>query len=155
MKVLKISNTYFDTFPPDKYELLSNESGGKQRPYVVILTLKYKNALRIFAIPFRSNISNKVPLFDYFPLPPRPTTKQYHKHGLHYTKMFPVKKGYFQKYHINDKDNYTLILMGYIGTNEVEIVEKAQAYLDRYEKGDRSEFASKIDEIISILDEIM
>jgi len=58
MKLLKISNDYFNVFSPQKYELLSNiGENGKQRPYVVLVVLRYKGKCRSFAIPFRSNLS--------------------------------------------------------------------------------------------------
>jgi len=153
MKILKISNTYFEKFPPQQYELLSNQNEkGKQRPYVVILALKYKNKKRLFAIPFRSNISNGVPKGEYFPLPPRSTTRIHRKHGLHYTKMFPVESNYFQKFHIDKNDTYFNMIVGILEKNESIIVKQAKAYIEAYENGVRSEIASKIDEIIEVLD---
>jgi len=46
------------------------------------------------------------------------------------------------------------MIVGILNRNEKGIVQQAQAYLDAYEKGKKCEMASKIDEIISILDNI-
>ena len=43
MKIVKISNRFFQKFPSKDYELLLNEDeNGVQRPYVVLIKLTYK-----------------------------------------------------------------------------------------------------------------
>lgn len=69
-----------------------------QRPCVLIVSLKYKGKRYPFAVPLRSNINPSTPKEHYFPLPPRPTTKPKYRHGIHYSKMFPVKKDTLIKY---------------------------------------------------------
>jgi len=153
MRILKISKSYFDKFPYEKYELLPNkDEAGRQRPYVLLLSLKYKGVNRPFAIPFRSNLSEKVPPNEYFSLPPRPTTRKFRKHALQFSKMFPVNKKYYEKYNPRDNDWWFDAIRNLIERKKHEIVDMAQAYLDKCENEGYSELASKIDDIIEILD---
>lgn len=71
-------------------ELEKNE----KRPCLIIVKLKYKGVKCDFAIPFRSNIYGNASREEYYPLPPRKTTKKGKKHGLHYAKIFPITKEY-------------------------------------------------------------
>jgi len=66
--------------------------------------------------------------------------------------MFPVDKCYFQKFNIDSGDTYSQMLMNILTKNQPNIVQQAQKYLTNYENGARCMMASKIDEIIAVLD---
>ena len=68
------------------------------RPYVAVVKLRYRGCVCDFAVPIRSNIPAAAPKEQYFALPPRPTTRPFNRHGLHYIKMFPVDRRYFERY---------------------------------------------------------
>jgi len=147
LKFSSISDDFFHLFNYDK-ELLFNKNG--RRPYLIIIKLKYKNKKHDFAIPLRSNIANYIPKEQYFSLPPRAKTKNNKIHGLHYIKMFPIKKEFLQKFHI-DKDNYYKIIINLITRNKKQIVSKAQDYLTEYELGNKNKYSPDIDKMLSII----
>ena len=152
MRILKISDKYFEIFPPEDYELLYNKEGGKkQRPYFVLISLVYKGKRRNFAIPFRSNIPPTAAKSEYFPLPNRPSTRKHFRHGLHFLKMFPADKKFYQKFHISEDDAFWNLLHGILHKRQSAITKQAQEYLTAYENGSRHVMASKIDEIMEIL----
>lgn len=128
-------------------ELLYNTN---RRPYLLIIKLKYDGNQRQFALPFRSNIPSYVPKEQYFSLPPRPKTQPGNLHGLHYIKMFPIDNKFLEKFRI-DNDPYYQMVLNIIDRNEKEIVDKCQAYLSEYEKGNRPKFAPNINKIIEVL----
>lgn len=143
MKLSSISNSFFKLCSFDK-ELLDKTN---RRPYLMVLKLKYKGKKLDFAIPFRSNISASTPKEQYFPLPPRPKTKKYNKHGLHYIKMFPITKQYLEKFY-TDKDPYYQKIDSIIINNKNVIISEAQKYLDDYANGNINQYATDIDSII-------
>lgn len=146
MRLVTIKQEMFSSYLADN-EIL-RKSG---RPCVLILRLKYHNRYYDFAVPLRSNISPKTPKNQYFALPPRSTTKSNHRHGIHYIKMFPIKKEWLLRYRIDD--NIAAIrTKKIIDANERIIVKSCQEYLARYENGDRSPFSTDIDLLISILE---
>ena len=101
MRIVTIKQELYKMFSEDK-ELLNKS----RRPCVVVLRLKYKGRRYNFAVPLRSNIPAAAPKNQYFPLPPRPTTRPRNRHGIHYIKMFPIKKEYLLEYHtdISEED---------------------------------------------------
>lgn len=145
MKICSIKKEFYDMFD-DNIELEKND----KRPCLIIIKLKYKNKDVDFAIPFRSNIYGGAKRKEYFPLPPRHTTKQGKKHGLHYTKMFPIKKEYFLKYYsIEDKDNKNDMIK--IQKNLSKIVNEAQEYIKDYESGIRYDYCTNIEIIFNTI----
>lgn len=142
MKICSIKREFYDMFDED-VELEKNE----KRPCLIIIKLEYKGGKCDFAIPFRSNISGGATRKEYFPLPPRKTTKKGRKHGLHYVKMFPITKRYINKYYDNNKDNENDIKK--IEKNYKRIINEAQEYLNNYEKGTRYNYCTNIDLILN------
>ncbi|NGQ96840.1 hypothetical protein G3578_16870 [Brevibacillus sp. SYP-B805] len=148
MKFASVSNDFFKLCSFDK-ELLENSN---RRPYLIIVKLKYNGKRQDFAIPLRSNISSTTPREQYFPLPPRKSTSKGRKHGLHYIKMFPIRKEFLQKFH-TDKDPYYQMLVKFIDKRKKQIITEAQEYLDKYESGYRFEYATDIHGIYLTLQE--
>ncbi len=146
MKVVTIKKKLYEIFYFEK-ELMSKED----RPFLIILSLKYKGQKYSFAVPFRSNIQvNLTTKGLYFSLPKRTTTKENHAHGLHYIKMFPIIKK-FQDKLIVPTDAYNKILHAFIKKNTKKIVQGAQEYLKRYENGARFAFCTDIDKLLTAL----
>lgn len=52
-------------------------------------------------------------------------------HGLHFIKMFPIKKEHMRKFH-TDQDTYYAIVHKVINDNLPMIVRMAQEYLSKY-----------------------
>ena len=121
-----------------------------KRPCVLIARLKYKDHNYQFAIPLRSNIPAASPKNEYFGLPPRPNTSPKNRHGIHYIKMFPVKKEFLQKYHMEGNMAATLY-KAIIDKNEKQIIQECQNYLTAYENGVRSKYATDIDFLLEQL----
>lgn len=139
MKFVTISNSYFELCQDP--ELLRK---GNRRPHVLLLSLKYRGSRHSFAVPLRSNIPPASPKSEYFALPPRPTTKPGHRHGLHYIKMFPVTKKYVEKFWIGENQSY-ILFQKILSKHISQIVQECQAYLDRYAEGHISPYAVNID----------
>lgn len=131
-------------------ELLYNERG---RPCVLLVKLRYKNDLRDFVVPLRSNISSTTPSIQYFPLPPNPSTKRYRRHGLHYIKIFPVDRKYLDVYQVSG-DNYYINILRILNMFEKNIVNACQDYLNDCEKGNKHLMTPDIDGILNMLDRI-
>ena len=121
-----------------------------KRPCVLIIRLKYKGRRYDFAVPLRSNINPSSPKDEYFPLPPRKTTKSKHRHGIHYIKMFPVRKDMLLLFRHKGNSEAELI-KSIIDKNEKAIVKECQEYLIRYEKGLRPQYSTDIDLLIKLL----
>lgn len=121
-----------------------------KRPCALIIQLHYKGHRYDFAVPLRSNISPTTPKDQYFALPPRPSTKPRHRHGIHYIKMFPVKKSMLQRYRIAGNASAILIKQ-IIDQNEKLIIKECQQYLTQYENGIHPQYATDIDKLIGIL----
>lgn len=117
------------------------------RPCVLIVKLKYKGKRIDFAVPIRSNIHPSTPKDQYFPLPPRTTTKPKHRHGIHYIKMFPVDKSIVLRYRTSKNPNARL-MKKVIDQNEKQIVLECQQYLTLYECGIRPQYSTDIDLLI-------
>ena len=88
IEIVSIKKKFFQIC--DDSELLHNDD--LKRPYLIILKLKYRGKKIDFAIPFRSNIPSSAKEWEFYPLPPNSTTKETYHHGLHFIKMFPIKK---------------------------------------------------------------
>lgn len=146
MKLVSISNELLHLYSSDK-EILQ-KSG---RPYVAVLHLHYRDRIRDFAIPIRSNISAAAPKNEYFALPPRPSTRPYNRHGLHYAKMFPVSKQYLIKYR-TEGNEFATLLENIINKNERQIVMESQQYLNHYISGDHPRFSTDLDLLLKLLE---
>jgi len=151
MRLVTITQEFVEIFHFPT-EIMSKDHDGRNRPFLLLLTLLYKGKERMFALPFRSNIQvNKNTRGTYFALPRRHTTKTGHAHGLHYTKIFPIMKGYYDRYHIPDTE-YDHMVKGYIQRNIKTIINEAQQYLIAYENGVRYRYCTDIDRMIEALD---
>lgn len=147
LKVVNIKKEFFNIFDFPT-EIMTDEDSYNNRPFLLILSLRYKGKKQPFAIPFRSNIQvNKLTKGLYFPLPRRYTTRSHHAHGLHYIKIFPVLTKYCDKFVMNESE-YTAKLMRHIGKNISKIVGQAQEYLRKYEEGFRVSYCTDIDRLL-------
>lgn len=149
IKIVSISKEFYKLFPPENEIMQKLGWNTSERPCLVLVKLRYKKMKYTFAIPFRSNIG-KAPRESYFPLPNRNKTKPNRKHGLHYTKMFPINKKYFIKYEMGGDLQEELVL-AYIEKNIKTIINEAQHYLDEYGKGHFQKYHVDIDEVIKML----
>ena len=145
MRIVTINTKLYKKYKDDK-ELLHNA----KRPCVVVIRLKYKGHNYDFAVPIRSNIPAAAPKEQYFPLPPRPTTRPKNRHGLHYIKMFPITKQYLLEYHTKGNISATL-MKSIIDKNTKAIVNDCQKYLDNYAEGKRPKYSTDIDYLIEQL----
>lgn len=140
---------------PDYLELLSSHDREFMRkhgrPCVLVLRLLFRGRRTDFAVPLRSNIAPNVPRDQYFPLPPRPSTKPRHRHGIHYIKMFPVSKTMLRRFR-TEGNSYYEMLRTHIDTHTRDIVRACQSYLEKYEAEGRPRFAVDIDRAIKLMD---
>lgn len=146
MKIVSVSQDFYDLVKGDR-ELMPK----CERPCILVVKLRFRDASRDFAVPFRSNIAPNVPRDQYFALPPRPTTRPGHRHGIHYIKMFPIVKAYQRRFR-TDGSPYYEMLQRIVDENTQRIVSDCQMYLDRYELYGRPRFAVDLDRIIALLD---
>ena len=146
MKLVTISPELLSAYAEDREVL--QKSG---RPYVMVIRLRYRGRKWDFAVPIRSNIPASAPKEQYFPLPPRPTTRPKNRHGLHYIKMFPVSKRYLLRYR-TEGNAFAELIQSIIDRNAKEIIAACQTYLDAYEKGTKPMYASDIDWLLNKLD---
>ena len=147
MKIVSLNKKLIDAFSIDP-EMLKKIT----RPFVIILNLQFRGVKREFAVPLRSNISASTPKEQYYSLPPRCTTLPNNKHGIHYLKMVPVQNVFFQKYIIND--DYTKMIVNIINKNTKTIVTGCQCYLDRYTNFGKPQYATNIDMLITVLENL-
>lgn len=145
MRLITIDKTALKGYSKDP-EMLQKAD----RPSALVIRLKYKGSRYDFAIPLRSNISKSAPKNQYFPLPPRSTTKDNNRHGLHYLKMFPVKREWLHPFH-TENNVYASLIKAIIDKNEKQIVTECQEYLNRYEAGIINDFATDIDMLLNIM----
>ena len=117
------------------------------RPCALIVKLKYKGTYYDFAVPLRSNINKSAPRNEYFPLPPRSTTRPPNRHGVHYAKMFPVDKSKAIKYRV-EGNAYATMIKNILDKNEKIIVKECQDYLIEVENGNKPSFGTDIDLLI-------
>ena len=128
-------------------ELLISDSG---RPCVLLINLKYKGRFLKFVVPIRSNISPNTPKNTFFALPPNSRTKQRHYHGIHYTKMFPIKDEFIDQFLISS-NMFLVNIKKIIDANEKDIVCSCQKYLNNYEHGLKVLYSPDIDKILEWL----
>ena len=141
------------SIPKDKLKKYSRDPQMLQkadRPCAFIIHLLYQGHRYDFAVPLRSNIAPSTPKSDYFPLPPRSTTKPKHRHGVHYSKMFPIDKTIVQKFNVDGNLYYSMI-KAILDKNEKQIISECQAYLERYEANGRPAFSTDLDFLIEQL----
>lgn len=146
MRIVSVSQDFFDLCGDDRELMLK-----RNRPCILVIRLRYKGKRHDFAVPLRSNIAPNVPKDQYFALPPRPTTKPGHRHGIHYIKMFPIRKQYQRRFRTEGSQYYET-LQRIIDSNSKQIVGNCQAYLDRYEAEGKPRFAVDIDRVLEKLD---
>lgn len=139
MKIHSISEDFFKLCSFDD-ELVFNTN---RRPHLVVKNLIYKNKRHSFAIPLRSNI--KAPSWQYFSLPPTSNTENKRVHGIHYIKMFPIKKIYLDPYFNSNRQH--LLIKNIIIKNTKTIVKETQRYIKRYEQGNIHKYATDIEQI--------
>lgn len=148
MRIVSIADEYFEHFGKGDREFMSKRG----RPCIVVVRLRFRGKRRDFAVPFRSNIAPNVPKDQYFPLPPRSTTKPRHRHGIHYIKMFPIEKRFQRRFRTEGNPYYETI-QRILDANSRRIVNDCQRYLDRYEKQGRPKYAVDIDRLIRLLEQ--
>lgn len=150
MKLVKVKQTFFDMCEENGLaeQLLQTKDG---RPGVLLLKLTYKEKPYDFIVPMRSNISANVDEWEYKKLPPNKNTRSGCHHGIHYIKLFPIKKEYIDKYNI-DQSQYLINIKKMIDNSTKEIVTACQKYLSDYEAGNRHRFSPDIDGIIALLE---
>ena len=135
-----------------KYTVDSEMMHNARRPSVLIAKLKYKGRNYTFAVPIRSNIAPSAPKGSYFPLPTRFTTKDNHRHGIHYVKMFPVTKDMVEVCH-TENNMFASIIKATIDKSEKRIIKECQEYLNNYEDGRVLKYATNIDKLLGVLQE--
>lgn len=145
MKLVTIKASKLSAYTADP-EMLQKST----RPCVLVLRLKYKGRRYDFGVPIRSNINASTPKDQYFPLPPRSSTRPKNRHGIHYAKMFPIDRT--QTIIFRTKNNPQATLMKQIiDRNEKRIVRECQDYLLRYEAGNIPNYATDIDFLLTLL----
>lgn len=142
MKLVSINNKLFEKFKDDK-EILKKSN----RPYVLVLRLRYREQDYNFAVPIRSNIPAAEQKKHYFGLPPRHSTKAKNRHGIHYIKMFPVTNDYLVRYRTENNPS-AMLIQSIIDRNTASIVTACQSYLDDYAAGIHPSFSTNIDYLI-------
>ena len=145
MKLVTMKQDKLKGYSRDK-EMLHNAD----RPCVLIINLTYKGRRYDFAVPLRSNINPSAPKEQYFALPPRPKTKPHHRHGVHYIKMFPVNREWSERFR-TDNNIFMAMIKAILDANEKQIIAACQSYLANYEKGNKPEYATDIDYLITLL----
>ena len=147
MRIVTIKSKSLKQYTEDK-EMLQKAS----RPCVLVIRLRYKENRYDFAVPLRSNIAPSTPKTQYFALPPRSTTKDGYRHGIHYAKMFPVNKDSLIRFRTEGNESAERIKR-IIDANEKEIIKECQDYLDEYAKGNIPKYATDIDWMLTLLKE--
>jgi len=146
MKLIKLKPELVQSFAKIDNQVMLKDS----RPVALIVRLKFRSKRYDFAVPFRSNIVGNSPKNECFPLPPREKTRPNCRHGLHYIKMVPIKKQYYNIYHI-EGDIASKLYLAIIEKNEKKIIDDCQTYLEKYENGICSPYATNIDLLIEQL----
>lgn len=147
MRIITIDTSKLKKYSIHDEEMLHDAN----RPCGLIIKLKYKGHRYDFAVPFRSNISASAPKDLYFPLPTRYSTRSKCRHGLHYIKMFPIKRSWTFPFRI-DNNIYAALLKGIIDKNEKRIITECQDYLKKYEEGIHPMYSTNIDKLIDIME---
>lgn len=119
----------------------------------MLVKLRYKNKLRDFVVPLRSNISSTTPFSQYFALPPNSNTRKHCRHGVHYIKLFPVDRRYIDTYQVSGNKYYVNILH-MLNASERDIVQDCQDYLNLCEVGNKHMMTPDIDGILQMIDSL-
>lgn len=146
IKVVTIKQSFYNLFDEDSEIMQTIAHEGNARPCLILVKLTYKNNIHTFAIPFRSNIGN-APKGTYFPLPKRSATRDGRRHGLHYSKMFPITEKYMTNYKMGG-DFLEELVMTYVEKNIKQIYTEASQYLNNYENGYHELYSVNIDEVL-------
>lgn len=150
MRIISIDKNLADAMHQIDPEMLLNKQG---RPCLLVLKLRYKGRKYDFAVPFRSNIPPAEQKANYFALPPRHTTRPRHRHGLHFIKMFPIRRKYVQKFYIDDNVGLQRAA-NILQKHEKQLIAQAQQYLDNYSLGLRPPYATDIDLLLQYLEDL-
>lgn len=146
MRLVTIDKSFLKKYSCDR-EMLQKAD----RPCGLILKLVYKERRYDFAVPLRSNISGSAPKDQYFALPPRSSTRPRNRHGLHYIKMFPIRRSWTFPFH-TDNNIYAALIKSIVDDHEKEIVRSCQNYLRSYEAGIHPQFSTDIERLIGIME---
>ena len=147
MRLVSIDPDYLDLLSSHDREFMHKHG----RPCVLVLKLRFRGRRADFAVPLRSNIAPNEPREQDFPLPPRPSTKPRHRHGIHYIKMFPAPKRSLRRFRTEGNPYYEM-LRAHIDAHTRDIVRACQAYLEKYEAEGRPRFAVDIDQAAKLMD---
>ena len=147
MNLITVSEELLRRYQQHDSEVLQEND----RPYMLLIRLKYKEKRINFAVPLRSNIPPGTPDNQYFSLPNRNTTREHCHHGIHYIKMIPIAKRYVEKFNI-DGDMFSALIKAHIQKHEKDIVQQCQAYLDSYQSSEKQAFCTDIDKLLEISD---
>ena len=147
MRIVSVSDDFLERFASGDREFMQKRG----RPCLLVVRLKFRGKRRDFAVPFRSNIAPNVPKEQYFALPPRPTTRPRHRHGIHYIKMFPVERRFLRRFRTEGNPYYETI-ENIVDEHEREIVIACQRYLTLYERDGRPRYAVDLDRMVALLD---
>ena len=142
MRLVTMKSTSLQKYTVDP-EMLQKAT----RPCALIVRLPYKGKRYDFAVPIRSNINPSAPKDQYFPLPPRSSTKSRCRHGLHYLKMFPVDRAFLIRFRTEGNPEAER-LKAIIDRNEKQIIAECKEYLKKYENGIHPPFSTDIDLLI-------
>ena len=148
MKLVSVDEDYVDFLSSRDREFMQKHG----RPCVLVVRLAFRGTRHDFAIPLRSNIAPNVPKDQYYALPPRPTTRPRHRHGIHYIKMFPVSRRLVRRFRTKGNRYYEM-LQSILTRNERAIVSSCQDYLDRYDQCGRPRYAVDLDQALALLEE--
>ena len=147
MRIVPVSDEFLESYGAGDREFMFKRG----RPCMLVVRLRFRGRRRDFCVPFRSNVSPNVPKSQYFALPPRPTTRPGHRHGIHYIKMFPDERRFLRRFRTEGNPYYETV-QRILDAHEKEIVSACQSYLERYELDGRPRFAVDLDRIIKMLE---
>ena len=148
IKIVTLHDNFFKLFEDESDpELLLVKEDMHRRPCLVLVKIDFNDKKYTFALPLRSNINPGTPKDTFFNLPPRKTTKEYHYHGIHYAKAFPVDQKYFMQYYIGG-DFYEEMILAIIEKNIKQIIMEMHNYLKEYEAGRKPLYCVNIENAI-------
>lgn len=150
MRIVKINTKVLDRFVNVDPEVMIKNN----RPYVLIIRLKYKGLRYDFAVPLRTNLVPTISEEFYFELPPSYRTRPGHIRAIQFNKMFPVHRRFTMPYYFGkNKDMKETAQI--IKAADKEVIEKGQNYLKNYEEGNIPIFSTDIDLLLETLDKIL
>lgn len=149
MRLVSIADDYVDLLSSRDREFMQKHG----RPCVLLVRLRFRGRRHDFAVPLRSNIAPNVPKEQYFALPPRPSTRPRCRHGVHYIKMFPVRRDLVRRFRTEGNAYYEK-LVAILDANQSRLVRECQAYLDGYERLGKPRFAVDLDKALELMESI-